>query len=480
MSAPQLPYLGLLPIFILLGGAALVMLADALWKRAGNAAGWIAALAVLASGAALAVHPALENDGTGTLWPGSSLYGFFGALVLLGALGAVLMAIPYFRRGGFLRGEFFALLLLSATGGLLLAAARDLLFLFVALEILTVPLFVLAGFYRREESGIESALKYFLVGIFSSAFLLYGIALFYGATGTLDLLTAGEALRADPALAGAWLVRLSLGLMVVGIGFKIAAVPFHFWAPDVYQGAPTPVTVYLAVASKAGGFVFAWKVLLVGFGGVEEVWTGLLTWIAVATLLLGALLAMLQEDLKRLLAYSSIAHAGFALIALVAAGRMGGGHGVLVLYLLIYAISALGAFAAVTWVERAYGGPLRIGQYAGLAGRHPFLAAGLGLCMLSLAGIPPAAGFVGKFVVVWAAILAQCWLLAVVAMLTAVVGLYYYIRVVVAMYFRPWGADTAEPGRPGAVLAVVLALACAAILVLGIYPGPVLELLGIG
>jgi NADH-quinone oxidoreductase subunit N len=480
-----LPYLDLLPLFLLAGGVALVLVAG-LFSPTRAAVGWIAVLVLLGAGVALALLPTLGEDAGRTLAARDAHYPAFATMALLGGLFAALTALSYVRRREPFRTEFFALLLISTLGGVALASARDLLYLFVALEVLTLPLFVLAGYYRSEAAGVESSLKYFFIGVLSSAFLLYGIALLFGATGTLRLEEIGMALGRSPELAASPLVLVSLGLMLVGVGFKVAAVPFHFWAPDVYQGAPTPVTAFLAIASKAGGFLVALRVLLLACAALSELWVGLVSLLAAATLVVGALLALLQEDVKRLLAYSSVAHAGFLLVAVAAQGRMAGpleggvlgvGSRALVFYLLAYSVTAGGAFAVVTWYEDRYGGPVRIADYEGLARRHPVMAGFLTFCLLSLAGIPPTGGFVAKLLLLRAAVEARLWALALVAVLTAVVGMFYYLRLVVAMYFRPAREGEPPERRLSLPLALAVAASAAGILFLGVWPGPVLALL---
>jgi NADH-quinone oxidoreductase subunit N len=472
-----IPYRDLLPFFILAGGVGAVLLMEVFLPRARAALGWVAGAAIVAAGWAAILLPRLGPDGTRTLASDDPLYLPFALLVLMAGLGTTLLAVPYLKPDGMLRGEFLALILISTIGGLGLAAGRDLLFLFVSLEVLTIPLYILAAYYRDREQGVEAALKYYLFGIVSSAFLLYGIALLYGATGTLDLEEIRLRLAANADLADSLMVRASLGLFIVGIGFKVAAVPFHAWAPDAYHGAPTPVTNFLAVGSKAGGFAFAVRVLATGYAPLGELWMGVVGVLAVASLALGVLLALLQENIKRLLAYSSIAHAGFLLIAVAAQGAGRGGLQALVFYLLAYGLALIGAFAVVGWLEQRYGGPLRIADYAGLGRRHPWMAASLTVCLLSLGGIPPTGGFVAKYLLFQSAVSAGLWWLAILGVLAAVVAIVYYLRVAAAMLVSPEPPEPVEPGRCSVPAAVALIATVAGIFLLGLWPGPLLALL---
>src|SRR5438034_6082371 len=353
---------------------------------------------------------------------------------------------------------------------LLLTSASDLIVVFLAIELMSLSLYVLAGLFKRRRQAGEASMKYFLLGAFASAIRLYGIALLYGATGTTSIDRIAAAIASTP-----WdpLVIAGLGLVMVGFGFKISSVPFHMWAPDVYEGAPTCVTALIATGSKAAAFGALIRVLTVALRGAQPDWTALLWIVAVLTMTVGNVAAIAQSNLKRMLAYSSIAHAGYMLVGLVAGGMSGGGS--VLFYLLTYTFTTAGAFGVVTLCERARAEAVEVGDYAGLAERHPVLAAALALFLLSLIGVPPLAGFVGKFYVFGAAVRAGYLWLTVVAVLNSALAAYYYLRVVVYMSMRqPEGAPvTYAPSLAGA-LALVVALV--GIVALGVVPAPFVDL----
>jgi NADH-quinone oxidoreductase subunit N len=335
---------------------------------------------------------------------------------------------------------------------------------------MSLSLYVLAGLFKRELASGEASMKYFLLGAFASSFLLYGVALFYGAAGTTNLDRIASAMASRPRDP---LFVIGLGLVLVGFGFKISSVPFHMWVPDVYQGAPTSVTALIATGSKAGAFAALIRVLTVVPRGVAVDWTALLWVVAAVTMTVGNVVAIAQSNLKRMLAYSSIAHAGYMLVGLVAGGAVG--TSAVLFYLLTYAFTTAGAFGVITLCERVRAEAVEVGDYAGLARRHPLLAATLGLFLLSLIGIPPLAGFVGKFYVFGAAVRAGYVWLAVIGVLNSAVAAYYYLRVIVYMYMRePEGVATAFAPSFAGSLALVIALL--GIVLLGVVPAPFADL----
>lgn len=396
-------------------------------------------------------------------------------LFLLAAFLTLLLGADFLPRQRLDRPEFYPLLLLATLGMMLMGAAVDLIVLFLGLELLSISLYVLTGFgYPRLESQ-EAGLKYLLLGAFSSAFLLYGIALTYGASGTTKLAGLSAALHAGAGL----LPYAGLGLVLVGLAFKVAAVPFHVWTPDVYQGAPTPVTAFMSVGAKAAGFAALLRVLLEGFPALAEQWVPALAVLSALTMILGNVVAVVQTNVKRLLAYSSIAHAGFILVGVAAlasptAGPLGGEaqrlavSGV-VFYVLAYTFTNLGAFAVVAALADSDSEHLELEDYSGLARRRPLLALGMAVFLISLTGLPPTGGFVGKFYVFAAAINAGLAWLAVVGVLTSVVSAYVYLRIVVHMYMREAELPLAAPVTGLVASAVVLALA--GTLLTGIAPG---------
>lgn len=372
--------------------------------------------------------------------------------------------------------EVYPLALFAVGGMMVFVTANDLLIMFVALEVLSLPLYLISGLARRRRLlSQEAAVKYFLLGAFASAFFLYGLALVYGATGTVRLGGIRAALGED---GGDVLVVLGLALLVVGLLFKASVAPFHSWTPDVYQGAPTPVTAFMAACTKVAAFGAILRLLYVAFGTEEWTWRPLIYGVAIVSMIVGAVLGLTQTDLKRMLAYSSIAHAGFLLTGVLGLGADGGGSGLAatMFYLLTYGLTTLGAFAVLTLVRDGDGEASHLSQWAGLASRSPLTAAVMALFLLALAGIPLTAGFTGKFAVFRAAVEEGAWPLVLVAVLASAVAAFYYLRVIVLMYFSPPAADGPTVGVPGLPTTVVLAVTAAATLALGILPGAVLDL----
>jgi len=403
-----------------------------------------------------------------------------GTVVCIAAAIAILIAVGFLRGRDLDRGEYYASVVFAALGMIALALAADLLFLFVALETLSVAVYILAGFDRKSSRSPEAALKYFLNGAFAAGILLFGIALCYGATRSTAISALGPALRggADMALASAGLL-----LVVVGLGFKIAAVPFHMWAADAYDGAPAPASAFMATAVKAAAFAALIRVLVgahldAGSGWVTGGWI-----IAVVTMSVGNLAALAQHRIKRMLAYSSIAHAGYALGGVVAAI---GGHpqalGAVGFYLFAYALMTTGAFGVVAFFEREDGAGVTFDEWAGAATRFPLVSLAMAIFMFSLAGIPPTAGFLAKFNLFSHMVDGGFYWLAFVGVLNSLVSVYYYLRVLVAMYLKePATSATGAAGEPltgrgGPFVTVGLAIAALAVLLVGLLPGGVLEL----
>ncbi len=397
---------------------------------------------------------------------------FFQALLLAVALVAVLLSPSYLRANGLDRGEYYALVLFSVVGMLGLVSSLELVSIFVALEIMSIALYALAGMRRGRLESQEAALKYFVTGAFSSAFFLYGIALLYGVAGgtALDRL-ARELALVSPASAS--LAVLGAAMLLVGFGFKVASVPFHMWAPDVYEGTPTPATALMAAGVKAAAFGAFLRVFGSALPALAAQWRPLVAVLAIVTMVVGNLAALAQSGVKRMLAYSSIAHAGYILTALVAAPGLAGEA--VLFYLVAYAAVNLGAFGTIAALSHDGREPVSVQDLAGLAERRPALAAALSLFLLSLTGIPVTAGFVGKFYLFNAAVAAGWVGLALVGVVMSVVSAYYYLGVVVAMYMRePAAEDRWADVSPRASFA--LALSAGVTLVLGLWPGPLLSL----
>jgi NADH-quinone oxidoreductase subunit N len=377
--------------------------------------------------------------------------------------------------------EIFPLAMFALLGMMVFATANDLLTLFVALEVLSLPLYVMCGLARRRRLlSQEAALKYFLLGAFSSAFFAYGIALAYGYAGGVRLADIDRAvlMQAD----GRALLLAAIGLMSVGLLFKIGAVPFHAWTPDVYQGAPTPVTAFMAAGTKAAAVVALMRVLFVAFGGTSWDWRPLVLAISVVTMLLGSLVAIAQTDVKRILGYSSVAHAGFLLVgiagAFAAAGRISSVSAVL-FYLAVYGVASIGAFAIVMLVRdsSAHGGgeATYLARWAGLGQKAPVLAGAFALFLLSFAGIPLTSGFIGKMAVFSTALSGGFWPLVVIAVLASAVAAYFYARVIVLMFFTEPVGDGPDVAVPSPLTTVVIGAAAIVTLGLGLVPGPALE-----
>jgi NADH-quinone oxidoreductase subunit N len=392
--------------------------------------------------------------------------------VIIAAL-TILFAVDYLEPRDLPIAEFAAVLLFAVTGAMLVAGSTDLLLLFVALELMVLPGYMLAGFARRDPYSTEGAIKYFLLGSFSSAILLFGLAYVWGMTGTTRADGVASAL-ATAVAHGSLQPGLAMGLafMTAGVAFKMAAVPFHYWTPDAYQGSPTPVTAYLSVGPKVGAFAIALRLFVGALGPLKADWLPVVIVLAAATMTLGNLVAITQDNVKRMLAYSSIAHTGYILVGLAAyAGGQQTGLSAILFYGAAYTFMNMGAFAVVTALQRRPGVSSQISTFAGLGRRDPWLGALMALFLLSLTGIPPLAGFWAKAYVILAAIQAGGWLtaLAVLAMINAAAAAFYYLRVVVYMYMRDPVEETA-PTSPGMLFRAGLAIVGVGTLVFGLFP----------
>ncbi len=467
----------ILPEIILCAAGVLIMVAEPFLGRYGRAAGAALAVAGLAgSAAAVLLTPRTPVD---LLFHGMVTLDLFGAYcrLLFAAIG-VLMALgaaAYLRREELPHGEFHALLLFATAGMNFMVTGADLVMTFVGLEILSIATYVLAGFRRRDPRSNESGMKYFFMGAFSSAILLYGIALIYGAAGSTNYGAVRRFMAGFSNLSELPLMlALGIGLVVVGFSFKVAAAPFHVWTPDVYEGAPTPVTAFMSVGPKAAGFAALVRILFQLVPPDQPVWTQLLLVSAVLTMLVGNLGAIPQRNIKRLLAYSSIAHAGYLLIGLVTASATG--LAAMLFYFAAYLLMNIGAFAVVALVSGPGETRVAIDDYRGLGFRQPVLSFPLTVCLVSLAGIPATAGFIGKFFLFSAAVERELYTLVIIAILNSLVSVYYYLRVVVVMFMQ-------EPGEPAAVeipaAAGAVIVACSLlIIVFGLFPSSLLQVSG--
>lgn len=407
-------------------------------------------------------HVALDNFAT-----------FFNIIFLIAAGLTILMSDDYLKREGYPVGEYYPLILLCTAGAMFMASGINLMTIFLGLEVLSVALYVLAGFFRDQAQSNEAGLKYFFLGAFSTGFLLYGIALLYGVTGTTNVAEIGGYLNANPGAYSNLMTVAGMILLSVGFLFKIAIVPFHMWAPDVYQGAPTPITAFMSAGPKAAAFAAFLRVFFLGLGGMQADWTSLLWVLAVLTMFVGNVLAIYQTNLKRMLAYSSVAHAGYALVGMVAANAVGV-SGVL-FYMLAYTLMNLGAFAVLVLLGKKGEENLTLDGIAGFGYKRPYLGVALTIFLFSLMGIPPTVGFTGKFYIFAGAVKAGYVWLAILGVLNSAISLYYYLRVMVYMYFKEPTEDFSWVKiQVGAVISVLIALA--GVLYLGVIPGKVMDL----
>ena len=458
----------ILPELVLIAGSLIVLVADVLLPRGSRALPVVTILALLATMASLVpfagvrvevAHGLIAVDGFGL---------FFKAVFIGAAIMTVLMSVRYLEIEGASPGEYYFLILCATLGMMIMAGGIDLITIFIGLETMAVSFYILVGYIKPNQRSNEAAVKYFLLGAFSLGILLYGMSLMYGLSGTTNLRVMASAFvgqEKDPRLV------LAVILVVAGVGFKIAAVPFHMWAPDVYEGAPTPITAFLSVGSKAASFAMLIRIFVEGLPSMSTDWRLLFQVLAILTMTAGNIAAVTQSNVKRMLAYSSIAHAGYILIGIVA-GTTRGITATLV-YLMIYSFMQLGAFAVITVLRRTDVAGDELKDFSGLHVRNPFAAFAMLLFMLSLGGIPPTAGFMGKFWLFSAAIDSGYYWLAVIGVLNSAISLYYYLRLVVFMYLKTETSGSEPTASPA--LAFTLALAVVATLALGVYPRMLFE-----
>jgi NADH-quinone oxidoreductase subunit N len=462
----------LLPAAQILVTALVVMLLDLFLKESEKGLlAWVSLLGIaLCSGEAAVLWGSQESAFAESLYLDNFAL-FFTQLFLGAAALTILSSMEYVRATRIHEGEFYSLVLFAALGMVLMAAANDLMVFFLALETMSVAVYVLTSIERNSGRSAEAGMKYFLTGAFATGFLLYGIALIYGATGTTNLNQISAYLVEPTADWPTYLVAGAL-LLLAGFAFKIGAVPFHFWIPDVYEGAPTPVTGLMAVGVKAAAFAAWARIILHKLSPLDADWVFSVVLLAIATMTLGNLLAIAQSSVKRMLAYSSIAHAGYLLIG-VAVGEEWGGMPLL-FYLIAYGAMTMGAFAVVTALRDGETPRENYSDFAGLGFKRPFLGLAMTLFMLSLAGFPPLAGFTGKFYVFRAAVLSGNTVLAVIGVLNSLLSVVYYLRVVVAMYMEE-GSATGKSFGQSPALYIAVALAVAGTLYFGVLPARTLE-----
>lgn len=481
---PHINLMAVLPETVLIVFALLVMLVD-LFVGYKRGLGYLSLLGLVLAGAAsfwLLGQSSVPTFQDMAVSDGYSL--MFDLIFVVTAILSVLIAMSYLTGKGMQHGEYYTLLLFATAGMMLMGAATDLMIVFLGLEIMSIALYVLAAFNRRQAASAESGMKYFVLGAFASAFFLYGVALVYGATGSTNLAVIGEWFTTTPTSLNDPLALVGLGLLLVGFAFKVAAVPFQWWTPDVYHGAPTSVTAFMSVGAKAAGFAALMRVLMVSFGDMfTPDWQAIVGVLSILTMTVGNIAALAQKDVKRMLAYSSIAHAGYIFVG-VAAGTMRGVTGVL-FYLMAYAFMNIGAFAVITVLERRHAVGSAITDYAGLAARRPLLALVMAFFMFSLTGIPPFIGFWGKLYVFGAAVEQGLVWLAVIGVINSAISAFYYLAVVIQMYMRaPVEARQGEV-EPAPInlhwpVGVTLVVAGAVTILLGLWPTPLWNLISLG
>jgi len=468
LAAVNFAWLPILPLIAVAVGAMVIMLVGPSVDDEDSAGlGLIALMTVLAAFVLTLLTLGENSPAFGGALVADDYSGFFEIVILIATAVTIGMSLDYAADEGLAGAEYYALILFAALGMMLMAAAGDLIIIFLGLETMSIAVYALVGFLRRDPRSSEAALKYFLLGAFSTGFLLYGIALVYGATGTIQLGPVGAAVAAG--MASNPLLLLGLGLMLIGFGFKVAAVPFHMWTPDAYEGAPTPVTAFMAVGVKLAAFAGFLRIFLVHLGPISAQWSDVLWVLAVLTMTVGNLIALVQSNIKRMLAYSAIAHAGYVILGMAAASSHQAG-GAILYYLLGYSFTTLGAFAVVIALERHGEARDRISDFRGLARAHPGLAAAMALFMLSLAGVPPLAGFVGKFYLFSAALNAGLVWLVIIAALNSAISVYYYTVVIVEMYAREGNEVDVKriSARPALLLSIAAGLA--GTILIGLFP----------
>jgi NADH-quinone oxidoreductase subunit N len=441
----------ILPTILLVAWACLLLLVDLFIPKGRKS--WTALLAAVGLAGALGVTLAqagLDLSAFGGMVVLDGFASFLNVLFLVSGLGAIAIAYGYLKRMGLERGEYYTLILFSLSGMLLMSQAADLIIVFLSLELLSIPLYVLSAFARPRIESEEAGIKYFLLGAFATGFVVYGIALVFGATGSTSLSGIISAVNLSAFPGGVYsplLLTIGAALILVGFGFKVAAVPFHMWTPDVYQGAPTSVTGFMAVGAKAAGFAALLRIFVTALPSLNLDLVPVLWGLAALTMVVGNVIAISQTNIKRLLAYSSIAHAGYILMAFVSFGNPKVAPDAVasaLFYLVTYAVTSFGAWAVVIALEKLDGKGLEIDDFAGLGRKRPLLAAAMTVFMLSLTGMPPTLGLVGKFYLFRTAIEGGFIGLAIIGVLTSLISAYYYLRVVVTMYMRDGDPETAR------------------------------------
>jgi NADH-quinone oxidoreductase subunit N len=485
IEAVDVAWSGLAPVLILVGGAIVLLVVAALSRTKPLPGSYALVTTVISAGAIITALPLWDRVTDADRGPFSTVAGAWGVdgfsvfstiLIAASALLGGLLLDAYLRREGLDGAEPYVLVLLSASGGVMMASANDLIVMFLGLEVLSIAVYVLAAMHLRRITSQEAGVKYFVLGAFASAFFLYGIALVYGGTGTTSLIEISR-LFSDTVITDNGLILAGLALLLVGFGFKVAAVPFHFWTPDVYQGAPSPTVAYMASGVKVAAFAGLLRVFYLGFDAYRIDWQPIVYALAVLTLLVGSILAVVQTDVKRMLAYSSISHAGFILVGVQAASDRG--VEAVLFYLAAYTFLIAGTFGVITLLGRVGDIGHDLDDYRGLASARPGLALVFAVFLFAQAGVPLTSGFFAKFYVIAAAVDAGSTWLAVIAMLSAVIAAFLYLRIIVSLYMgdpeeAPAIRRVPVPFAAGLALAVALLVTLGA----GIFPGALTELTG--
>ncbi len=465
----DLPFQGVLPLILVSIVALVVLFIESVVKESERISYPVTLIGLLAAAGSAILGMGQSGTAFGRMITIGGYGSFLSALFLVSAVLTIILSRDYALRVPLRFGEFVLLIIFAVMGMMLIAVSADLIVLFLGIELMSISLYVLAGFLRKNLSSNEASLKYFILGAFATGFLLYGIALIYGASGTT---TIGTILENYHSLSSSTIFWCGAGLLLVGLAFKVGAVPFHMWIPDVYEGSPTPVSAFMASGAKSAAFSAFVLLFAHQFEGGDRLRLAIAV-LAAASMIVGNVIAVAQSSIKRMLAYSSIAHAGYMLVGL-AAGNQLGRNGIL-FYLTSYTFMTIGAFGVLSLLEQSVGKNLTYDNYAGLARNKPSLAAMMSIFMFSLAGIPPLGGFVGKYYMFVAAISSGLTWLAIIGVLTSLISVYYYLRLVMVMYFQDGSMEyTASPAK--ASLAVLVISACV-IIQLGVYPSSLLTVI---
>lgn len=466
----SLDFIGALPLISLVSLSLLVLLIEALVRESEQISYWVSLVGLLVCIVLSATSISNSGFAFNNMITVGGFGAFFSTLFLIAALLTIVLLRDYIKKEHKDFGEFYLLILFATTGMILMAIAADLIIIFLGLELMSICLYILAGFIRNRPVANESSLKYFLLGAFATGFLLYGIALIYGATGTTRLQPIVQNFGVLSSSPFFW---SGIGLLLVGFSFKVGAVPFHMWIPDVYQGSPTPISGFMSTGAKAAAFSAFILVFAHHFENAERLKI-VLAVLAAASMIGGNIIAIAQTNIKRMLAYSSIAHAGYMLAGLAAANQLG--RNGIIFYLVSYTFMNIGAFGVLSFLEREEEKSLEFADYAGLGTKRPFLALVMTVFMFSLAGIPPFAGFIGKYYIFLAAINANLTWLAIVGVMTSLISVYYYLRLVMIMYFQD-GETSLSDSHPSFQSIAVVAIAACVVLELGVFPSSILSLI---